>query len=869
MSEKIQKIMEKSRQAQEIYGTFTQEQIDKVFYEVAKATNAQRIPLAQLAVSDTGMGIVEDKVLKNHFASEFIYNKYRDMKTVGVYEEDKGLGYQKLYAPMGVVGAIIPTTNPTSTCIFKCMIALKTGNGIVISPHPRAYKSTTETARIIHEAAVKAGAPEGIVSWLPSNSTMDDTAELMKEVDIILATGGGGLVKAAYSSGTPAIGVGAGNCPAIIDSSADIKMAVASIIQSNTFDNGVICATENSIVVLSDIYNDFLKELEDQYALVVKDEPSKNKIRSKMFKDGKIGLLNPDMVGQNPQTLGKLFDLKVADNIKLIVVEAQKTGHEEALAHEKLSTFVSLYKAKDFSEALKIQKELLLLGPGHTASLFVDEWKHPEKIAQFRNSANTGRLLVNVPSSLGGVGDYYNFALDPSFTLGCGTWGGNMFSENIGPKHLLNHKMVAIRRENMLWLQVPKKTYFKFGCLSIALNDLKIDGVKKVFVVSDTYIWSMLGPKVTKILENYGMSIEVFTGVEPNPTLKTTIAASKILKAFNPQAIVAIGGGSSLDAAKLMWLFNEYPDIKFEDLAMRFADIKKKIVRWPNVGKNCQLVCVPTTSGTGSEVTPFAVITDEKTHIKYPLADYALTPTMAIIDSEFTMTLPPRMTAVTAADALSHAFESYVSVLATEFTDPYALEAIELIFKFLPRAYKDGSTDKVAREKIAHAATLAGIAFANAFLGVVHSLSHKVGGHFNVMHGSANAIYLPHVIAYNSQKGVGEKQMYWPQYETHWARQKYCKIADMLNLGGKTEEEKVDRLIQAVQKLLKSVDIPLSTKAYGIDDKEFEAKIDIMAVEAFDDQCTNANPRYPLIEDLKKLYRAAHYDTPIASFSKK
>ncbi len=859
----VKKIVDSVREAQKKFANFTQEQVDEIFYRASWAANNARVPLAKLAVEDTGMGVVEDKIIKNHFASEYIYNKYKAFKTVGTYEQDQADGYEYLYEPMGVVAAIIPTTNPTSTAIFKCLISLKTRNGVVISAHPRAFKSTIEAAKIILEAAEKAGAPKGIISWLPQGASMEDTATLMKEADIILATGGGGLVRAAYSSGTPAIGVGAGNCPAIIDESADLEMAAASIIQSNTFDNGVVCATENSIVCVASVYDKFVKELKKQYAHVVSDQKTCKKIGQKMFKEGKYGLLNPDMVGQNPQGLAKVFDINVPDDAKLLVVEAKSTAYEEPLAHEKLSCFVSLFKAKDFNDALRIQTELLKLGPGHTASLFVNEWKHPEKIDLFKNSAKTARLVVNCPSAFGGIGDLYNFHLDPSLTLGCGTWGGNMFSENIGPKHLLNKKTVAKRRENMLWLRLPSKIYFKYGCLEEALRDLHEDGVKKVFIVTDSFIWQTFGTKLITILEKYGIKSQAFTSVEPNPSLSTTIKGAKEIQAYNPEAVIAIGGGSALDAGKLMWLYNEYPDAKFQDLALRFMDIRKRICKFPKPGKKAQMICIPTTAGTGSEVTPFAIITDDKTHVKYSLADYAFTPNMAIIDAQFMMGLPPRMTAVTAADAFSHCFESYVSILATEFTKPYSLEGIKLIHKYLVRAYKNGATDKEAREAIAHAATLAGIAFGNAFLGVVHSLSHKIGGHFGVMHGAANAIYLPYVISYNSQLGKREKQMYWSQYDRPLVRQRYCEIADAIGVKGKTEAEKINNLIKEVQKLFKAVNLWASTKEYGVKDKEFEAILDQMSTEAFDDQCTNANPRFPSIEDMKELFIEAHYGKPV------
>ena len=863
----VEKIVQDVRKAQEEFAHFTQEQVDKIFYEAAKAANTQRIPLAQMAVKETGMGVVEDKIIKNNYAAEYIYNKYKDMKTCGVFEEDAAAGYQKLYAPKGVLAAIIPTTNPTSTAIYKCLLALKTRNGIVISAHPRAYECTTKAAEIVLKAAEAAGAPKGIIAWLPPKSSMEDTDTLMKTCNLILATGGGGLVKAAYSSGKPAVGVGPGNCPAIIDETADIRMAVASIIQSNTFDNGVICATENSVVVVSSIYDKVVEEFKNQQAYVVTSESDVKKIGAGMFREGKIGMLNPAMVGQNAQGLAKLFGIKVPSWAKMLVVPTQSTDPSNPLAHEKLADFVSLYKAKNFEDAIKIQSELLKLGEGHTASIFCDELVGADHIKTFRDTAKAGRLIVNSPSSLGGVGDFYNFKLEPSFTLGCGSYGGNSFSENIGPKHLLDVRQVAMRRENMLWLRIPSRVYFKFGCVEEGLKDLKDDGVKKVFIVSDNFIWWMFGKKITIILENYGMTTKVFTEVEPNPSKATTFKGAELIKSFNPEAIIAFGGGSSLDAAKMMWFYNEYPDVKFEDLAIRFIDIRKRVVKFPTP-KKVQLVCIPTTAGTGSEVTPFAIITDEKTHVKYSLADYALIPNVAIIDAQFMMSLPPRMTAVTGADAFSHCFESYVSILATDFSKPYSLQGIKLIYKYLKRAVDNGTTDKEAREAIAHAATIAGIAFGNAYLGVVHSLSHKIGGHFGVMHGAANAIYLPYVMRYNAAKFECEKQMYWPQNQYNAVRERYCEIADAIGIKGKTDAEKVDNLIKEVQKLFASVGLWKSTKEYGVKDDEFYKILDQMAVEAFDDQCTGANPRLPRIEELKQLFIDAHEGNEIKSLAK-
>lgn len=864
----VKELIKKSKNAQIIYSKFSQKQVDKIFFHAAKAANEQRIPLAQQAVLETGMGVVEDKITKNHFASEILYNAYRNAKTVGVFFKDDAMGIEKIYEPVGVVGAIIPTTNPTSTAIFKILIALKTRNSIVISAHPRAWNCTTNAAKILYDAAVKAGAPADIIQWLPKGASINATTELMEASNLVLATGGGGLVKAAYSSGTPAIGVGAGNCPAIIHSSANIKMAVSAIIQSNTFDNGVVCATENSIVCLESIYDKFIEESKSQAAYVISNVKDVAKIEKKMFKEGSFGLLNPDIVGKNPQQLGVIFGINVPPYAKILIVETKGYEYSDVLAHEKLSTFVSIYKAKDFEEAIKIQEKLLELGPGHTSSIFIDDEKYPDLVDFYKDKIKTGRLIVNMPSSIGAIGGLYNFALLPTLTIGCGSWGGNTFSENIGPFHLLNIKTLAKRRENMLWFQVPQKIYFKYGIVKEALSDLRADGVKKAVIITDEFIWSMYGKKFTNILNDLEIDLKVFSSVEPNPTIATCKRGQEVLESFQPDIIIALGGGSPLDAAKIMWLFYEYPDANFEDLALTFADIRRRIVKFPKLGKKAKLICIPTTAGTGSEVTPFAVITDEKTHIKYPLADYALVPYMAICDASLMMELPKQMTAATGLDAIAHGIESIASLLASDFTDPLAHQSLKILFENLPKAYHEGTTNKLARQNVAQGATMAGMAFANAFLGIVHSLSHKIGSHLNVVHGFANAIYLPHVIYYNSQENVREKQGYFSQFEWVTTRKKYAKIADELKFGGKTELEKIDNLIKEIRKITASLGGSVSTKEYGVDNDGFYALLDQMSVEALDDQCTGANPRIPLISDLKRIYINAHEDYKIPSLAK-
>ena len=854
----IKKLYDIARNAQKEYSLFTQSQVDKIFFQVAKKANFKRIDLAEQAVNETGRGILEDKILKNHFAAEFIYNKYKNYKTVGIIKEDFAAGYKEIAEPVGVITAIVPVTNPTSTTIFKILMAIKTRNAIVISPHPQAKKCTYNTAKLLAEAAVEFGAPKGLIQCI-EEPTMDGTTNAMKEGDVILATGGGGLVKAAYSSGTPAIGVGAGNAPAIIHESADLDQAVSSIIQSNMFDNGMVCATENSVIVVDKIYDKVIKLFKLRNAHIVSDKSEIKKVEKGMFKEGSFGLLNPGPIGKSPTDVAKHFGFKVPEGTKMILVEAKGTKYEDALAHEKLSTYVSLYKASDYKDAVEKARDLLVMGAGHSASLHIDECQK-DAIKLFE-TLNAGRLLINTPSALGGIGDFYNFALLPSLTLGCGSWGNNSFSGQVGPSLLLNIKRIAMRRENTLWLKIPK-TYFKEGCTPEALKDLTDEGVKSILVVSDKIIWGLYGEKMTSYLKDAGITVSVFTDVEPNPTLASVKRGVRVLSSLTPDCIMGFGGGSSIDAAKLMWFMHEVPGADFNDLALTFADIRKRIVKFPEIGKKCKFVAVPTTAGTGAEVTPFSVITDEKTHKKYALADYALTPSMAIVDAQFQMTIPKYVTAVSGMDALTHAIESYVSILANEFTDPYALQAIKMIFTYLPRAIKDGANDKAARIGMAHAATIAGIAFANAFLGIVHSLSHKLGGYHNVVHGQANAILLPYVIKYNSRVNHG-KQALFAQNKYPVAEARYAEIARMIGLQGKTDEEVVNKLIDKITKL--THDIGLETTLSGknlrvdmINKDDFNKTLHAMSIDAFDDQCTGANPRYPLIKDIEVIYNWAY-----------
>ena len=838
------------KKAQREFSTYTQEQVDEIFREAAMTVANHRISLAKMAVEESGMGIVEDKVIKNHFASEYIYNKYKDEKTCGVIERDEAFGMTKVAEPIGVIAAVIPTTNPTSTAIFKCLIALKTRNGIILSPHPRAKNSTIAAAKIVLDAAIKAGAPEGIIGWIDEPS-IELSQMLMKEADITLATGGPAMVKAAYSSGKPALGVGPGNTPVIIDDSAHIKMAVNSILISKTFDNGVICASEQAIIVLASVYNEVRKEFKERGAYILNSEEIE-KVRKAIFINGSI---NGKIVGQSAHTIAQMAGINVSEATKVLIGEVESVGEEEPFAHEKLSPVLAMYKARNFDEAVEYAKALLELGGlGHTSVLYVDSIKGKAKIDRFGSEMKTVRTFINMPASHGANGDLYNFKIAPSFTLGCGSWGGNSVSENVGPKHLLNIKSVAERRENMLWFRVPQKVYFKYGCLGFALRELKDMNKKKAFIVTDKVLQELgYVDNVTKVLDEIGISYKVFSEVEPDPTLSAAKKGVEQMLSFEPDTIIALGGGSPMDAAKIMWVLYEHPEERFEDLAMRFMDIRKRLYPFPKLGGKAMMVSIPTSAGTGSEVTPFAVITDEKKGIKYPLADYELTPGMAIVDAELMMNMPKGLTAASGIDALIHAIEAYTSVLASEYTNGLALEAIRLIFKYLPLAYEDGTTNVKAREKMAHASTTAGMAFANAFLGVCHSMAHKLGAEHHIAHGTANALLIEEVIRFNAEDAP-LKQTAYPQYKYPNAKWRYAKIADYLKLGGNTDDEKVELLIKAIRKLKEKINLPMTIKEAGISEKKFYDTLDNMSELAFDDQCTGANPRYPLISEIKQMF---------------
>lgn len=838
------------RDAQRKYSNFTQEQVDEIFRQAAMAANNARISLAKMACQETGMGIVEDKVIKNHFASEYIYNKYKDEKTCGVIERDNSFGIERVAEPIGVIAAIVPTTNPTSTAIFKALIALKTRNGIIFSPHPRAKESTIAAAKIILDAAVKAGAPEGIIGWIDEPS-IELSQMLMKESDLVLATGGPGMVKAAYSSGKPAIGVGAGNTPAIIDETAHIKMAVNSILLSKTFDNGVICASEQSVIVMDQVYDEVKDEFIRRGAYILKEDEI-DKVREIILVNGRI---NPDIVGQSAYTIAKMADVEVPKDVKVLIGEVESVELEEPFSHEKLSPILAMYRVKTFDEALEKASRLVQLGGfGHTSVLYTDQNNSRDRIEKFGAVMKTGRTIINMPSSQGAIGDIYNFRLEPSLTLGCGTWGGNSVSENVGVKHLLNIKSIAERRENMLWFRVPEKVYFKYGCLPFALKELKDMNKKRAFIVTDKTLYDLgFVDNVIQPLEQYDIDVKVFFDVEPDPTLATARKGAEEMRLFEPDVIIAIGGGSPMDAAKIMWVLYEHPEIKFEDLAMRFMDIRKRVYTFPKMGEKAMLVAITTTAGTGSEVTPFAVITDEKTGIKYPLADYELTPDMAVVDAELMMNMPKSLTAASGIDALTHAIEAYVSVLASEYTNGMALEAIRLIFKYLPQAYNEGAANKKAREKMAHASTMAGMAFANAFLGVCHSMAHKLGAFHNIPHGVANALLINEVIRFNAVDNP-RKQAAFPQYKYPNAKWRYARIADYLSLGGNTDDEKVELLIKAIEELKEKLNLPKSISEAGVSKTRFYETLDEMAEQAFDDQCTGANPRYPLISEIKQMY---------------
>lgn len=843
--------MESLREAQKKFATYSQEEVDKIFREAAMAANNNRIKLAKLAVEESGMGVVEDKVIKNHFSAEYIYNQYKDMKTCGVIEDNLTFGIAKVAEPIGVIAAIVPTTNPTSTAIFKILIALKTRNAIILSPHPRAKNSTIEAAKILLEAAVKAGAPKGIIGWIDEPS-VELSQTVMQEADIILATGGPAMVKAAYSSGKPAIGVGAGNTPAIIDETAHIKMAVNSILLSKTFDNGVICASEQSIIVMEKIYDEVRKELMDRGAYIL-DKDEIVKVKNIILNEK--GGLNSEIVGQSAYKIAELAGLKIPEDSKILVGEVESVELEEPFSHEKLSPVLAMYKAKSFDEALKKASRLIELGGfGHTSVLYADQTKAREKIEKFGAEMKTARTLVNMPASQGAIGDVFNFKLAPSLTLGCGSWGGNSVSENVGPKHLLNIKSVAERRENMLWFRVPEKTYFKYGCLPVALRELCEMGKKKAFIVTDKVLFELgYTHKVTDILKACKIDYKIFTDVEPDPTLIAAKRGAEQMLSFKPDVIISVGGGSPMDAAKIMWVLYEHPEVKFEDLAMRFMDIRKRVYKFPKLGQKAMMVAIPTSAGTGSEVTPFAVITDSETGVKYPLADYELTPDMAIVDAELMMSMPKGLTAASGIDALTHAIEAYVSVLASEYTNGLALEAIRLIFKYLPTAYLNGTENIKAREKMAHAASMAGMAFANSFLGICHSMAHKLGAFHHVPHGIANALLINETIRFNATDAP-RKQAAFPQYKYPNAKWRYARIADYLNLGGSTEEEKIELLIKAIDELKEKVNIPKSIHEAGISKDKFYATLDEMVEQAFDDQCTGANPRYPLMSEIKQMY---------------
>lgn len=854
--ESLQNTITRVRKAQEKFSKFSQEKVDQIFKAAAIAANQARIPLAQMAVEETGMGVVEDKIIKNHYAAEYIYNKYKNEKTVGVVEEDNYYGIKKVLEPIGVIGAVIPTTNPTSTAIFKTLICLKTRNGIIISPHPRAKASTIAAAKVVLEAAVKAGAPEGIIGWIDVPS-LELTNTLMQSVDTILATGGPGMVKSAYSSGKPALGVGAGNTPAIIDESADIILAVNSIIHSKTFDNGMICASEQSVIVLDKVYDAVKAEFAKRGCYILNSEEIE-KVRKTIIING---ALNAKIVGQSAYNIAKLAGLEVPETAKILIGEVESVDLSEEFAHEKLSPVLAMYKAKDFEDALAKAKQLIADGGlGHTSSLYINTLTQKEKIEEFYSNMKTCRVLINTPSSQGGIGDLYNFKLAPSLTLGCGSWGGNSVSENVGIKHLLNIKTVAERRENMLWFRAPEKVYIKRGCLPVALEELKnVMDKKKVFIVTDTFLFENGYTKpITDKLDELGIAHTTFSNVAPDPTLACAIEGTRAMNEFKPDAIIAVGGGSAMDAGKIMWVMYEHPEVDFLDMAMRFMDIRKRVYTFPKMGEKAYFIAVPTSAGTGSEVTPFAVITDEKTGTKYPLADYELLPKMAIVDCNMMMNAPKGLTSASGIDAVTHCLEAYASMMATEYTDGLAIESLKNIFKYLPRAYENGANDPEAREKMANAATMAGMAFANAFLGVCHSMAHKLGAFHHIPHGIANALMIDYVLKFNSAE-VPTKMGTFPQYDHPHTLRRYAEVAEALGLGGANDEESLNNLIKAINELKEKIGIKKTIKDYGIDEKDFLDRLDEMSEQAFDDQCTGANPRYPLISEIKEMYLKAYY----------
>lgn len=854
--ERLEETLARVKEAQKVFATYTQEQVDKIFKAAAIATNKARIPLAKMAVEETGMGVVEDKVIKNNYAAEYIYNAYKNTKTCGVIEEDKAYGIKKVAEPIGVIAAVIPTTNPTSTAIFKTLIALKTRNGIIISPHPRAKLSTIAAARVVLEAAVEAGAPEGIIGWIDVPS-LEMTNLIMKEADIILATGGPGMVKAAYSSGKPALGVGAGNTPAIIDDTADIVLAVNSVIHSKTFDNGMICASEQSVIVHKNVYDAVKKEFAYRNCYFLKPDEIE-KVRKTIIING---ALNAKIVGQKAHTIAALAGVEVPESTKILIGEVESVDISEEFAHEKLSPVLAMYKAKDIKDAFDKAEHLIADGGyGHTSSIYLNAVTEKEKLAEFGERMKTCRILVNTPSSHGGIGDLYNFKLAPSLTLGCGSWGGNSVSENVGVKHLINIKTVAERRENMLWFRAPQKVYFKKGCLPVALDELgTVMGKKKAFIVTDSFLYNNGYTKpIEQKLDSMGIMHTTFSNVAPDPTLACAREGVKLMAEFKPDVIIAIGGGSAMDAGKIMWVLYEHPEADFLDMAMRFIDIRKRVYTFPTMGEKAYFVAVPTSAGTGSEVTPFAVITDETTGVKYPLADYQLMPNMAIIDADMMMNAPKGLTSASGIDAVTHALEAYASVMATDYTDGLALRALKMIFEYLPRAYDNGPNDPVAREKMGNAATMAGMAFANAFLGVCHSMAHKLGAFHHLPHGVANALMIDEVIRFNSSEQPA-KMGTFSQYDHPHTMARYAEVADYLGIKGKTDADKVENLIKAIDELKARVGIKPTIKDYVPDEQDFLNRLDAMVEQAFDDQCTGANPRYPLMSEIKEMYLRAYY----------
>ena len=854
--EKLEAELDRVRAAQREFATYTQEQVDKIFFAAAMAANKARIPLAKMAVEETGMGLVEDKIIKNHYAAEYIYNAYKNTKTCGVIEEDKAYGIKKIAEPLGVIAAVIPTTNPTSTAIFKTLICLKTRNGIIISPHPRAKKSTTAAAKIVLDAAVAAGAPEGIISWIDAPS-LDMTNLLMKEADTILATGGPGMVKAAYSSGKPALGVGAGNTPAIIDDTADIKLAVNSIIHSKTFDNGMICASEQSCIVDKKIYKAVRKEFEDRGCYFLKADEI-DKVRKTIIING---ALNAKIVGQKPVTIAALAGVTIPEETKVLIGEVESVDISEEFAHEKLSPVLAMYKSENFNDALEKAAQLIADGGyGHTSSVYLNAVTEQEKLDAFSAKMKTCRVLVNTPSSFGGIGDLYNFKLAPSLTLGCGSWGGNSVSENVGVKHLVNIKTVAERRENMLWFRAPEKVYIKKGCLPVALDEVgNVMQKKKAFIVTDSFLYKNGYTKpITDKLDEMGVTHTAFFNVAPDPTLACAKEGVAAMNAFQPDCIIAVGGGSAMDAGKIMWVMYEHPEVDFLDLAMRFMDIRKRVYTFPKMGEKAYFIAVPTSAGTGSEVTPFAVITDERTGVKYPLADYELMPNMAIVDADFHMTAPKGLTAASGIDAVTHCLEAYASMMATDYTDGLAIRSLQMIFQYLPRAYDNGPNDPVAREKMANAATMAGMAFANAFLGVCHSMAHKLGAFHHLPHGVANALMIDYVLRFNAAE-VPAKMGTFPQYDHPHTLARYAEVADALGVKGRTDADKLEGLIKKIDELKDYVGIKKSIQEYGVDEKNFLDTLDDMVEQAFDDQCTGANPRLPLMSEIKDMYLRAYY----------